>query len=194
MTKTAAKSTTTAEVPTKRKRTTDLLKRPPTLGHVEFLGPVPQDVFFSTIASWTFGLLDLKDLLTLSLVSRSFYYSMDHPYWEEIVGAPRFQPMYKVAAFAKLNPRQRAIRIMTKRTDISPLRPSQEAFMVCKKCADLPLFIETQFFDAIDHYGLTRKQVMAIPSQRQIIGYHRLRKLNDGLKSEQDVRQSSEEP
>ncbi|CAK4703699.1 unnamed protein product, partial [Aphanomyces euteiches] len=83
---------TTAKAPTKRKRTTDLLKRPPTVGHVAFLGPVPQGVFFSTIASWAFGLLDLKDLLTLSLVSRSFYYSMDYAYWEDIVQAPQCQP------------------------------------------------------------------------------------------------------
>ncbi|CAK4642531.1 unnamed protein product [Aphanomyces euteiches] len=205
-TTTTTTSTTMAEPPTKRKRTTDLLKRPPTLAHVEFLGPVPQDVFFSTIASWTFGLLDLKDLLTLSLVSRSFYYTMDHPYWEVIVQAPQCQSMYKVAAFAKLNPRQRAIRIMTKRTcihcrqiqqsDIKPLRPRQEAYMVCQRCADLPLFAEIQYSDAIEKFGLTRKQLMTLPSRTQTVyrGYRRLFKLNDVLELVKTLRQNSTEP
>ncbi|CAK4219746.1 unnamed protein product [Aphanomyces euteiches] len=153
---------------TKKRRTMDLLKRPPSLADMNFFGPIPQQVFFETIASWTHGFLDLKDLLTLSMVSRSFYYTMNHSYWEGIVQAPKFQSMYKVAAFAKLNPRQRAIRIMNKRmcihcrqiqlNDIRPLRPHLEAFM-----------------------GLKRDQLEKIPRRKQFImcGYRRWFKLKD---------------
>ncbi|CAK4630516.1 hypothetical protein LEN26_009121 [Aphanomyces euteiches] len=158
---------------------------------MNFIGPIPQQVFFDTIASWTHGLLDLKDLLTLSMVSRSFYYTMNHSYWEGIVQAPKFQSMYTVAAFAKLNPRQRAIRIMNKRmcihcrqiqlNEICPLRPHLEAFMVCPTCAPLPPYAEIMYTNAIKQYGLKRDQLEKIPSRKQFImcGYRRWFKLKD---------------
>ncbi|KAG9405117.1 hypothetical protein AC1031_004223 [Aphanomyces cochlioides] len=191
---------------TKKRRTMDLLKRPPTLANMNFVGPLPQHVFFDTIASWTHGFLDLKDLLTLSMVSRSFYYTMNHTYWEGIVQAPKFQSMYKVAAFAKLNPRQRAIRIMTKRmcihcrqiqqNDIKPLRPRQEAYMVCQRCADLPLFAEIQYTAAINKYELTRDQLMTLPSRKQAVycGYRRLFKLKDVLDLVEELHHDSKQP
>ncbi|KAG9405119.1 hypothetical protein AC1031_004225 [Aphanomyces cochlioides] len=172
---------------TKKRRTMDLLKRPPTLANMNFVGPLPQHVFFDTIASWTHGFLDLKDLLTLSMVSRSFYYTMNHTHRP----SAKFQPMYKVAAFAKLNPRQRAIRIMKKRmctqcrqiqlSDIRPLRPHHEAFMVCPTCAPLPPYAEILYTNAIKQYGLKRDQLEKIPSRKQFImcGYRRWFKLKD---------------
>ncbi|KAF0738634.1 hypothetical protein Ae201684P_019547 [Aphanomyces euteiches] len=103
------------KVPTKKKRVFDLLKRPPVLANVNFIGPLPQHLLFDTIAAWTVGLLNLRELLTLSLVSRSFYYAMDRKYWETIMTSPQFQPMYAIAAFGKLHPRKRAVRVVSKR-------------------------------------------------------------------------------
>ncbi|CAK4622122.1 hypothetical protein LEN26_015183 [Aphanomyces euteiches] len=155
------------------------------------------------IAPSTDGFLNLKDLLTLSMVSRSFYYTMNHDYWEKIVQAPMFESMYKVAAFAKMKPRQRAVRIMERRLcthcrqvqpyDIRPLRPRLEAFMVCDVCAELPPFAEIRYKDVMKQYGLKRKQLEAVPSRTEKIsrGHLRLFKLKDILELVEKVREST---
>ncbi|KAG9405121.1 hypothetical protein AC1031_004227 [Aphanomyces cochlioides] len=175
----------------KKKRKMDLLKRPPALARVDFVGPLPQDILFEMVAPSTDGFLNLKDLLTLSMVSRSFYYTMNHDYWEKIVHAPMFESMYKVAAFAKMKPRQPSIQPY----DIRPLRPRLEAFMVCDACAELPPFAEIRYKDVMKQYGLKRKQLEALPSRTEKIshGHRRLFKLKDILDLVEIVRESTNE-
>ncbi|KAF0738637.1 hypothetical protein Ae201684P_019840 [Aphanomyces euteiches] len=185
----------------KAKRPTDLLKCPPTLDNPIYLGNLPQPIFLSTIGSWTFGMLDIRDLLSLSMVSRSFYYTMDHPYWEKIVENPMFDGMKTVGVYVKSLPHQRSVRIMDKRMcrhcrrcqpkNIVPLWPVFEKFKVCWQCAKLPSIAEVQHTEAVHKYGLKRKQLDTIPSRKQTVnrGYQRLYLLQDILKLVEESKQ-----
>ncbi|CAK4487246.1 unnamed protein product [Aphanomyces euteiches] len=143
------------KVPTKKKRVFDLLKRPPVLANVNFIGPLPQHLLFDTIAAWTVGLLNLRELLTLSLVSRSFYYAMDRKYWETIMTSPQFQPMYAIAAFGKLHPRKRAVRVVSKRMCSNCLAMRRKISNRCGRIMrNRSLFI--RYEDEVSHYGVKR--------------------------------------
>ncbi|KAG9405122.1 hypothetical protein AC1031_004228 [Aphanomyces cochlioides] len=178
----------TAEDPEqKKKRSTDLLRRPPrTLANVMFVGTIPDHVFFATIAS--FGWLDLRDLLILSMVSRSFYYTMDHAYWERILKAPMFEPLYQARSFVKLKPRHRAVRrIMTSTCphcrELQPNEIKRRRYepQACPKCILLPQNQVIQYSEAVAMWCLSPDQIDKIPTKTLFIKgrYRQCIKLND---------------
>ncbi|KAF0738642.1 hypothetical protein Ae201684P_019693 [Aphanomyces euteiches] len=176
----------TAQGPKKKKRSTDLLRRRPrTLTNVMFLGTIPDQVFFATIAS--FGWLDLRDLLMLSMVSRSFYYTMDHAYWERILKAPMFEPLYQARSFAKLKPRHRAVRIMTSTCphcrELQPNEIKRRRYepQACPKCILLPQNQVIQYSEAVATWCLSPDQIDKIPTKNLFIKgrYRQCVKLND---------------
>ncbi|CAK4622117.1 unnamed protein product [Aphanomyces euteiches] len=192
----------TNEPKQKKKRVADLLERSPALANAEYIGGIQEQIFFDTIASWTFGLLDLRQLLTLSMVSRSFYYTMGHSYWEKIVQAPMFAPLYRGASFAMLKPRQRAIYILTKCTCQHCRQPQPYEIkqpkgdpQVCQKCILLPEFAQIDSEDVFSSYGLSTYYLHKIPCQRRIInGRYRSRyKLKDVLELVEQERRISDE-
>ncbi|CAK4615247.1 unnamed protein product [Aphanomyces euteiches] len=175
----------------KAKRPTDLLKCPPTLDNPIYLGNLPQPIFLSTIGSWTFGMLDIRDLLSLSMVSRSFYYTMDHPYWEKIVENPMFDGMKTVGVYVKSLPRQRAtlpsVPAKKHRASVAGFREIQ-SLPAMRQAA---IHCRSPTHKAVHKYGLKRKQLDTIPSRKQTVnrGYQRLYLLQDILKLVEESKQ-----
>ncbi|KAF0700868.1 Aste57867_8620 [Aphanomyces stellatus] len=165
----------------------------PTNADVTLIPGLPQDVVTENILTWG-GFLGLKDLKTLSMASRGLYTTMNDAYWRRIAEDKMFEPMYSVKAFAKLKPASRVSRIILKRIcnhcheiqmrDIHPVRPNEECFQVCSRCAELPAYAEIKYTDAIQQFKLKRVHLDTIPSRKKIVyqGYIRLFKLCDVLR------------
>ncbi|KAG9415016.1 hypothetical protein AC1031_008438 [Aphanomyces cochlioides] len=178
-------SSTEEEKPAKKKqRMMDLLRRPPTLQTRTFLEPLPHDIVFTQILSWSAGLLDLRDLLTLSMVSRSFYYTMDHKYWDAILNSRELIHMRHGVTYSKLKPRRRVAYVVALRMcrhcrricnrNIAALRLQRGSFKVCGRCGELPEYKEVTYTEVMEMYSLKRKQLDTIPSRIQSLrGGHR---------------------
>ncbi|CAK4084045.1 unnamed protein product [Aphanomyces euteiches] len=104
--------------------------------------------------------------------------------------SPQFQPMYAIAAFGKLHPRKRAVRVVSKRMcsnclaieaqDLKPLRPHHaKSFIVCERCYKSPLFHKIRYDDEVSYYGVKRycshchrRQSREIPPLERANGTH----------------------
>ncbi|CAK4615252.1 hypothetical protein LEN26_009126 [Aphanomyces euteiches] len=191
----------------KKQRATDVATPPPppATHELQFMGSLPQDLFFATIGSPTCGLLAVQDLVALSLVSRSFYNAMDDAYWEKTLAHPTFSSICNGAAYTDLTPRERAVRLVAKRVckhcrqfrqyEFWPLRPHGRKILVCEECKKLPEFTAIHFSRAVYKYRLKRCQLELLPSWKRSAyrGYTVMFNLKDVLDVVEQIKQYKSE-
>ncbi|KAG9405114.1 hypothetical protein AC1031_004220 [Aphanomyces cochlioides] len=190
----------------KKQRATDLTTPPPPATHeLQFMGSLPQDLFFATIGSPACGLLEVQDLVALSLISRSFYNTMDSAYWEKTLAHPDLSRICTGVAYTDLTPRERAVRIVAKRVckhchqfrqyEFWPLRPYGCKILVCEECKKLPEFTAIQFSRAVWKYRLKRCQLELLPSWKKSAyrGYTVMFSLKDVLDLVEQIKQYKSE-